>query len=81
VFSQTTVEASSTGHHAFNRYLCLFIAMQSSETIYLSAEQLSAKSLVGKGKQGGGTSGIDEANDLDREGTTYLFLSPFRAVK
>jgi hypothetical protein len=55
--------------------------MQSSETIYLSAEQLSAKSLVGKGKQGGGTSGIDEANDLDREGTTYLFLSPFRAVK
>jgi hypothetical protein len=55
--------------------------MQSSETIYLSAEQLSARSLVGEGKQGGGTSDIDEALDLDREGITCLLLSPFRVLK
>ena len=50
--------------------------------MYLSVEQSRAKSLgVTKGKQGGGTSYVDEAIDLDRKGTTCLFLLPFRAVK
>jgi hypothetical protein len=44
--------------------------MQSSEMMYLLVKRLA------KDQQGGGTSGIDEANDLDREGTTCLFLWP-----
>jgi hypothetical protein len=80
VFSNHRVEVSSVGHHAFDRYLCLSVTMQRTEMMYLLVTQL-AKSLFSKDKQRGGTSGIDEAINLDREGTTYLFLWPFRAVK
>ena len=43
--------------------------MQSSELMYPPVEQLRsrAESLAAKFKQGGGTSYIDEAIDLDRE--------------
>jgi hypothetical protein len=57
--------------------------MQGSEMMYPPVKkQLHswAKFLAARVKQGG-PSYIDEAIDLDREGTTCLFLSPFRAVK
>ena len=56
--------------------------MQSSEIIYLPVEQLHlwANSLFAKFKLGGETSYIDEAIDLDREGTCF-FLSACSAVK
>jgi hypothetical protein len=56
--------------------------MQSSELTHLPVEEshLQAKYLVAKAKQGGGAGYIDEAIDLDHEGT-FVFLSPCRAVK
>jgi hypothetical protein len=55
--------------------------MQSSEMMYLPVEQLHlwANSLFAKFQLGGGTGYIDEAIDLDREGTCF-FLSACRAV-
>jgi hypothetical protein len=73
-FPNHRIEASSpVGHHGSERYLCLFITMQSSKMTYLSVEQSWAQSLLAKVKQGEGTSYVDEAIDLDYEGTTCLF--------
>jgi tetratricopeptide (TPR) repeat protein len=50
-------------------YVCLSVAMHSSELMYLPAKRLRLreKSLVTKFKQGGGAGYIDEAINLDRE--------------
>ena len=73
-------KSSSASHHAFERYSCNSVAVQSSELMYLPVKQLHlrAKSLVAKVKQGGRrgrVSSIDEPIDLDRKGT-YVFPSP-----
>ena len=83
-FPNHRVEASSVDHHAFERYLCLSVAMQSGELMYLPVKRLHlwAKSLVAnlKIKRRGKSGYIDESMHPHREGTS-VFLSPCRAVR
>ena len=72
-------DSGVTSHHGFKRYLCPSVAMQSSEMMSLPVKQW-AKSFLANFKLGGGTRYIDEAIDLDREGTC-VFLAPCRTVK
>jgi hypothetical protein len=69
--------------HGFRRYLRLSVDVQSSEMTHLPVEQLylRAQVLVAKFKQGGGTSCLHEAIDIDREALErYPPSHPRRAV-
>ena len=63
------IESSSVSRHGLERYLCPSVDVQNTETTCLPVKQLHsrAKSLVAGFEQGGGTSYIEEAIDLDRE--------------